>query len=44
MCNNLAYDHKPGDMKVRNNRLCCEVSSQVLNVFLKMLNLLLIIL
>jgi hypothetical protein len=44
MCNNLAYDLKPGDMKVRNNRLCCEVSSQVLNVFLKMLNLLLIIL
>jgi hypothetical protein len=33
MCNNLAYDHKPGDMEVRNNRLCCEVSSQILIEF-----------
>jgi hypothetical protein len=27
MCNNLAYDPKPGDTEVRNNRLCCEFSS-----------------
>jgi hypothetical protein len=44
MCNNLAYDPKPCDMEVRNNRSCCEVSSQVLNVFSKMLNLPLIVL
>jgi hypothetical protein len=44
MCNNLAYDPKPCDMEVRNNRSCCEVSSQVLNVFSKMLNLPLIFL
>jgi hypothetical protein len=29
MCNNLAYDPEPGDTEVRNNQLCCEVSSQV---------------
>jgi hypothetical protein len=34
MCNNLAYDPKPDDTEVRNNRFgCCEVSSQVLNDF-----------
>jgi hypothetical protein len=33
MCNNLAYDPEPNDTKVRNNRLCCEVSSRVLNEF-----------
>jgi hypothetical protein len=33
MCNNLAYDSELGDTKVRNNRLCCAVSSQVLNEF-----------
>jgi hypothetical protein len=27
------YDPKPGDTEVRNNRLCCEVSSQVFNEF-----------
>jgi hypothetical protein len=30
MCNNLAYDPEPGDTEVWNNRLCCEVSSQIL--------------
>jgi hypothetical protein len=44
MCNNLAYDPEPCDTEVRNNRSCCEVSSQVLNVFSKMLNLTLIVL
>jgi hypothetical protein len=44
MCNNLAYDPEPCDMKVQNNRSCCEVSSHVLNVFSKMLNLSLIVL
>jgi hypothetical protein len=33
MCNNLAYDPKLGDTEVWNNRLCCEVLSQVLNEF-----------
>jgi hypothetical protein len=33
MCNNLTYDPKPGDTEVRNNRLCCEVSSKVVNEF-----------
>jgi hypothetical protein len=33
MCNNLTYDPEPGDTEVRNNRLCCDVSSQVLNEF-----------
>jgi hypothetical protein len=33
MCNNLTYDPEPSDMEVRNNCLCCEVSSQVLNEF-----------
>jgi hypothetical protein len=33
MCNNLAYDLKPVNTKVRNTRLCCEVSSQILNDF-----------
>jgi hypothetical protein len=33
-----------GDTEVRNNRLCCEVSSQVLNEFCEMLNLSLIVL
>jgi hypothetical protein len=42
--NNLTYDPKSGNTKVRNNQLCYEVSSQVLNVFLKMLNLSLIVL
>jgi hypothetical protein len=27
MCNNLAYDPEPGDTEVRNNQLCCEVST-----------------
>jgi hypothetical protein len=31
MCNNLAYDPEPDDTEVRNNRLYCEVSYQVLN-------------
>jgi hypothetical protein len=44
MCSNLAYDPEPCDTEVWNNQLCCEVSSQVLNVFLKMLNLSLIVL
>jgi hypothetical protein len=44
MYNNLAYDPELGDTKVRSNQLCCEVSSQVLNVFSKMLNLSLIVL
>jgi hypothetical protein len=29
--NNLAYDSEPGDTEVRNNRSCCEVSTQTLN-------------
>jgi hypothetical protein len=33
MCNNLAYDPEPGNIEVQNNRLCCAVSSQVLNEF-----------
>jgi hypothetical protein len=33
MCNNFAYDPEPGDTEVWNNRLCFEVSSQVLNDF-----------
>jgi hypothetical protein len=33
ICNNLADDPEPGDTEVRNNRLCCAVSSQVLNEF-----------
>jgi hypothetical protein len=33
MCNNLTYDLESGDTEVRNNRLHCEVSSQVLNEF-----------
>jgi hypothetical protein len=33
MCNNLAYDLEPGDTEVKNNRLCCEVSTQILNEF-----------
>jgi hypothetical protein len=33
ICNNLAYDIEPGDTEVRNNRLCCELSSQVCNEF-----------
>jgi hypothetical protein len=33
MCNNLAYDPELGDTEVQNNRLCCEVSSQVFNEF-----------
>jgi hypothetical protein len=33
MCNNLTYDTEPCDTEVHNNRFCCEVSSQVLNVF-----------
>jgi hypothetical protein len=44
MCNNLTYDPELGDTEVWNNRLCCEVSSQVLNEFCKMLNLSLIVL
>jgi hypothetical protein len=33
MCNNLAYDPELGDTDVRNNRLCCEVCTQILNEF-----------
>jgi hypothetical protein len=33
MCNNLAYDLELGNTDVRNNRLCCVVSFQVLNEF-----------
>jgi hypothetical protein len=33
MCNNLAYNPKLSDTEVRNKRLCCEVSYQVLNEF-----------
>jgi hypothetical protein len=33
MCNNLAYDPEPGDTEVQKNRLCCEISSQILNEF-----------
>jgi hypothetical protein len=33
MCNNLAYGPELGDTEVWNNRLCCEVSTQVLNEF-----------
>jgi hypothetical protein len=33
MSNNLAYDPEPGDTEVQNDRLCCEVSSQVFNEF-----------
>jgi hypothetical protein len=44
MCNNLTYDPEPCDTEVRNNRSCCEVSFEVLNVISKMLNLSLIIL
>jgi hypothetical protein len=33
MYNNLTYDPEPDDTEVRNNPLCCEVSSQVLNEF-----------
>jgi hypothetical protein len=29
MCNNLAYVPEPGDTEVWNNRLCCEVSTQI---------------
>jgi hypothetical protein len=35
MCNNLAYNPESGDTEVQNNRLCCEVSFQVLNEFWK---------
>jgi hypothetical protein len=44
MYNNLAYDPELDDTEVWNNRLCCELSSQLLNEFSKMLNLSLIIL
>jgi hypothetical protein len=44
ICNNLTYDPEPCDTGVQNNRLGCEVSSQVLNMFSKMLNLSLIVL
>jgi hypothetical protein len=34
MCDNLTYDPELGDTEVRNNRLCCEVPSQIINEFL----------
>jgi hypothetical protein len=33
MCNNLTYYPELDDTEVRNNRLCCEVSTQILNEF-----------
>jgi hypothetical protein len=33
MYNNPAYDPELGNTEVQNNRLCCEVSSQVLDKF-----------
>jgi hypothetical protein len=32
-CNNLTYDPKSGDTDVRNNQLCYQVSTHVLNEF-----------
>jgi hypothetical protein len=44
MCDNLAYDPKPGDTEVRTNRLCCTVYYEALNNLCEMLNLSLIVL
>jgi hypothetical protein len=44
MCDNLAYDPKPGDTEVRTNRLYCTVYFEALNNLCEMLNSSLIVL